>query len=560
MSRLIIMFICSILIATCSSPSPSLELPPEIVEANSEQVKDSKLESKSDSESKAESELESEVDSESELESELESESKSEADSELESESTSDPTATLTQTPAPTVSVPTLTATKVKPPTATSTQTPSSSPTPTQTSTVAPTNTPEPVTHIVVEGETLYSIAFDSGLTIPALAEANGVDENDFLSIGQTLIIPVIPEPTTEFTEIALTAQVILSNAETISGTQAMSDTTETTKNNSTALVAQPVPIYTGSSLPDIKHAPNINPLTGLPVDDPTVLQRRPILIRIGNDIGARQSQAGFNQAEVVYEEITEWWITRFTAIFLAETPNIVAPIRSARLINVLMAPQYQGALAHSGGSDPVRWEISQAPFVNLDEFYSPAPYFYRPNQGWQTRLAVDVEAVRDYLVAQNNETDVDLPGFRFSSTAPSGEDAQNIFIPYPRSTSSTEWRYNSTTGLYQRWIIGSPLMDVNDGQQVSAANVIVYFAPHQETDIIEDSNGATAIRMLINGQGTAMFFRDGVVNEGFWQTDGNRPPYFIHANGTPYDLKPGNSWIQVVPTYYTIGINDQSE
>jgi hypothetical protein len=298
--------------------------------------------------------------------------------------------------------------------------------------------------------------------------------------------------------------------------------------------------------------------LTGLPVDDPTKLQRRPLMVRIGNDPGARP-QVGLNSADLVYEEITEWWVTRFTAIFLSETPTTVAPIRSARLINVQLVPQYQGALAHSGGSDAVRWEISQAPIANLDEYYNPQPYFYRPNEGWQTRLAINAEAARNYMTAKNLDAPVALQGFRFSDTIEGGEPGENIFIAYPRVTSFTQWSYDTASGQYLRYVNDVPLVDYYDGQ-VSADNVIIYFAEHQETDIVEDANGATSIRIIVNGKGPAWFFRDGQLHKGFWETDGTRTPYFAYEDGTPYSLKPGRTWVEVVPTSFTIGLNSADE
>jgi hypothetical protein len=112
-------------------------------------------------------------------------------------------------------------------------------------------------------------------------------------------------------------------------------------------------------------------------------------MVRVGNDPEARP-QVALNQADIVYEELVEGWITRFTAIYLSQDPATIAPVRSARLINLQLTPQYQGALANSGGSDEVRWELSQSDLVNLDEFFVPQPYFYRENEGWQTRLAFE--------------------------------------------------------------------------------------------------------------------------------------------------------------------------
>ncbi|MEW5956905.1 MAG: DUF3048 domain-containing protein [Chloroflexota bacterium] len=463
-------------------------------------------------------------------------------------------------TPAPTVSVPSATPTAARPPA------PPTATAPPATATPSPLPTPQ--IYIVQEYDTLLGLAVEFDTSVEALAAANGISEEDFLQIGQELVIPVpaeeqTPPPTAEPGVTAGSGEAAGDTAAAspavLTPTEAPTSTESVTGGAPAVVPPAPPPTPSGPPLPTVTHDANINPLTGLPVDDPAKLLRRPLLVRIGNDVGARLSQVGFNSADLVYEEITEWWVTRFTAIFLAETPNTVGPVRSARLINVQLAPQYQGALAHSGGSDPVRWEISQAPIANLDEYYNPSPYFYRPNEGWQTRLAIDTGAARDYMAAQGLDAAVALPGFVFSDSLDQGEPGENIFIPYPRATSFTQWSYDPTSGQYLRWIDGAPLADVSRGQ-VTASNVIVYFAEHQETDIVEDANGATSIRILVNGKGPAWFFRDGKLTKGFWQTDGSRTPYFGYQDGSPYPLKPGNTWVEVVPTYYKIGLNGPDE
>lgn len=308
----------------------------------------------------------------------------------------------------------------------------------------------------------------------------------------------------------------------------------------------------------------NENPLTGLKVDDPAVLRRRPLMVRVGNDPGARP-QVGLDKADIVYEEVTEWWVTRFTAIYLSQDPDMIAPIRSARLINLQLTPQYQGALGNSGGSDQVRWELSQADFVNLDEFFSPQPYFYRENEGWQTRLAFNAVIAREYMADEGLETAVKLRGFVFDpqpdlTTLPKEAvgDAEEVIIPYPQQTSATTWRYDKDSGQYLRFLTGEPMRDF-EGDQISASNVVIYFAEHQETDIVEDSNGATSIRIIINGLGTAWLLRDGKILKGNWLTDGLETPNFIFNDGRPLPFKPGNTWVQVVPLDYLIEIDGVS-
>jgi hypothetical protein len=70
---------------------------------------------------------------------------------------------------------------------------------------------------------------------------------------------------------------------------------------------AGPTPTPTATLPP---RPANENPLTGLTVSDPASLRRRPLHVRVGNDPGARP-QVGLSAADMVYEEITEWWVTR---------------------------------------------------------------------------------------------------------------------------------------------------------------------------------------------------------------------------------------------------------
>jgi hypothetical protein len=334
--------------------------------------------------------------------------------------------------------------------------------------------------------------------------------------------------------------------------------TTPTTAAPSPTATTAPI-TETASSAP-INRPLDENPLTGLKVADPALLKRRPILVRVGNDAAARP-QAGLNQADMVYEEITEWWITRFTAIYLSEAPETIAPIRSARLINLQLTPQYQGALANSGGSDPVRWELSQADLVNLDEFFHPTIYFYRPNEGWQTRLAFNAADARDYMAAENLESEVELRGFFFtptlSATTAVTTPAQEITIPYPRGTGGVAWRYDPESGGYERFALSGLQTDAQ-GAPITATNVILYFAEHRDTDIIEDSNGATSIRIIVNGQGTAWVARDGLLMKGNWETNGRQTPQFTFANGDLIPLGPGRTWVEVVPLTYEIELDGQ--
>jgi hypothetical protein len=314
----------------------------------------------------------------------------------------------------------------------------------------------------------------------------------------------------------------------------------------------------------NLSRPPDENPLTGLAVDDQALIHRRPLMVRVGNDVEARP-QVGLNEADIVYEELVEWWVTRFSAIYLSQDLDTIAPIRSIRLIDLQLAPQYQAGLAHSGGSDPVRWQLSKTKITDLDEYFNQSLYFYRENEGWATRLAFDAVLAREYLLDEGLERDVGLRGFVFNQKLDVAGlpeeavgDAKEVIIPYPPQTSEARWVYDEDSGRYLRFTTGEPMEDF-DGNQVSAANVIIYFAEHQETNIVEDVNGATSVNIIVNGFGTAWLVRDGKVLKGNWETNGQTTPNFIFNDGRPMPLKRGNTWVEVVPLFYSIEIDGQA-
>lgn len=59
------------------------------------------------------------------------------------------------------------------------------------TPTFTPSPTPTPVIHVVQQGDTLFGISIEYGVSVDALVSVNGLDENAFLRIGQALVIPL---------------------------------------------------------------------------------------------------------------------------------------------------------------------------------------------------------------------------------------------------------------------------------------------------------------------------------------------------------------------------------
>jgi len=315
-------------------------------------------------------------------------------------------------------------------------------------------------------------------------------------------------------------------------------------------LTATPTPAPTGTA------DPSLSPLTGLHVSDPGLLARRVLAVRIGNDPIIRP-QEGLGQADIVYEEVMDGWtVTRFTALYLESSPTRVRPIRSARLSSLQIAPQYDAALVHTGASDRIRWLLSKASFVNLDEFFHPKPFSVLGGYDWRGRFYTSVERLHSYLNERGLEATAPIKGYTFDLQAPAGQPAASIHIPYP-SSSLVDWRYEPTTGRYMRLVQGQPHLEGLTKEQITADNVIILYAEHKKTDIVEDTNGATAIDIVLTGSGRAQLCRDGVMVECRWvQKAANELIQYYDNDGKLVPLRPGKTWIQLVPTDYSLTIN----
>jgi LysM repeat protein len=96
------------------------------------------------------------------------------------------PTNTPTSTPTPTETpIPT------ESPTPTDTPSPPETPGPTATSTPEPTVTPSQVIHVVQEGETLFEIAREYGMSVETLMAANNITDRGLVRVGQELTVPL---------------------------------------------------------------------------------------------------------------------------------------------------------------------------------------------------------------------------------------------------------------------------------------------------------------------------------------------------------------------------------
>lgn len=286
-------------------------------------------------------------------------------------------------------------------------------------------------------------------------------------------------------------------------------------------------------------------PLTGLDAPSAEAVKTRVVSVKIENSPEARP-QTNLQMADVVYESVTEGGITRFNAIFQSQSPETIGPVRSARLSDVYIVPQYDALFVFSGASSTVNSRVNKAGVDNLSEDAGISyPFFRSTSRARPHNLYLTLAKLREESVKRKMAQTQDLAGFAFERVSAETTSAiASVSIPFS-TANKVEWTYDAESKTYLRVNNGKKFTDAATGAQISARNVVVMWAQHKTAS--RDKVGSVTFEIVLNGSGQCSVFRDGQRFDGTWETDGSRPPSFKAKDGTIIKLSPGNTWFQVV-------------
>jgi hypothetical protein len=301
--------------------------------------------------------------------------------------------------------------------------------------------------------------------------------------------------------------------------------------------VAASSPSPTVSPTPSPTPAPNVSPLTGLPGG----IGKPVLVVKIDNTRPAHP-QVGINAADVVYLEQVEGGLTRLAAVFSSSLPSTVGPVRSARESDIDLFAQYgKVAYTYSGGQPAVVNELQHANLLLEPDGYGGgwfrgsgrhAPYnlFASPSKLLKARPSA--AAVKDI-------------GFRFGPMLPTMRPSHGFDATY--QAAHVTWRWNPARHGFNLAMDGSASNVVGAGQ-VLADNVIVQYV-RVVASRLHDVNHMPTPYTYTTGTGKAIFFRDGHVGIGTWKRPNAKSGTTWSVGATPYPMKPGHTWVILVPT-----------
>jgi hypothetical protein len=325
---------------------------------------------------------------------------------------------------------------------------------------------------------------------------------------------------------------------------------------------ATPIPTPTATATPVIiqvgptNFPANVDPLTGLTVSDPNILNRRPVMIKVSNYPREGRPHAGLSSADIVFDYSTGEGGNRFLALYYGQDSTKVGPIRSGRLVDRFLVREYQGILGLIYAYPPEYAQILDA--LGYSRVISGGPNTCPAicSDGPETvtsRFANTAEMTKLYESRTGaSDAKPNLDGMAFNTVPPANGTTGTQFTMQFSRANIGQWTYDSASKKYlasiemddaQPNVTIGPLVDRNTNQQLAFSNIIVVFANY------ETMNSADSIHEItISGaSGRAILFRDGQMYEGTWKnTNVDTPLQFFNADGQPLELQPGNSWINI--------------
>lgn len=277
----------------------------------------------------------------------------------------------------------------------------------------------------------------------------------------------------------------------------------------------------------------------------------RAMMVSIENTPKARP-QSGVCKAPIVYEFLVEGGITRFLALYRSEIPDKIGPIRSVRPYMIDIAREYNALLLHAGASPEGFERLEEREYPNLDQMYNGKYYWRSRERPNPHNLYTGDQRINEYL---NNMLGVEYENrFNFEEImiiSNSKSRAEEININY-WGNYNVIYKYSHEENIYYRYLgdLDTPHFCKSDSQ-ITVKNIIVQYV---KTSVKDDVG---RLSMELEGNNKALYFRNGVVSEGYWEKSGNNLTRFYNENDELITVNPGNTWIQIVPTNANINYKE---
>ena len=267
-----------------------------------------------------------------------------------------------------------------------------------------------------------------------------------------------------------------------------------------------------------------------------------PVLaVKIDNTRSAKP-QLGLRSADIVYVEQVEGGLSRIMAICSSKLPPRVGPVRSARISDLHLLPQFgKPAFAYSGVQGKMKPYVAKAPLVDVSQDASNTGYLRTGPHSAPYNLYGAPTQLLGRAHGASKAADI---GFRFGPAPDGGKPVKSFTARYPAASFRFQW-----SAADKRWLV------TQDGKADRAAEggrlggqTIVVQQAHTTRSQFHDFLGNYTPLVRTVGTGKATVLRDGKAYDARWsrpsESDGTT---YTTASGHPMTFASGQVWVVLV-------------
>jgi hypothetical protein len=286
------------------------------------------------------------------------------------------------------------------------------------------------------------------------------------------------------------------------------------------------------------------NVLTNLPGTNGPVLA-----VKI-DDTNAAHPQVGLNSADVIYIEQVEGGLTRLAAIFTDKIPDLIGPVRSARISDIEILEQYgRVGFAYSGAQSKMRPVLAAANLENMSAERNPPSIYQSDKTRYApTNMMVDAKALLKKTIEDEGKKidTVKSIGWQFGKASELAKDLASAEIKWPAAKYGMTWSKSE-----KRWLLtfnGKPNLDSN-GRQLGSANFVIQKVAITDSIYGDKFGGVTPMSNTV-GSGTGYLLRDGKIVSIKWERPSAQVgTIWTLADGTVANFADGQVWIALTDT-----------
>lgn len=267
-----------------------------------------------------------------------------------------------------------------------------------------------------------------------------------------------------------------------------------------------------------------------------------PVLaVKVDNTRSAKP-QLGLRSADIVYVEQVEGGLSRVMAVFSSKLPARVGPVRSARISDLHILPQFgRPAFGYSGVQGKMKPYVAKAPLIDVSQDKAGGAY----TRGGSNPAPYNLYASpRTLLARAKGASKAHDIGFRFGPAPSGGRPVKKFTARYPAASFVFRWSASD-----RRWLVSQDgrADKAAEGGQLGGQTIVIQRA-RTTRSVFHDFLGNYTPLVQTVGTGKATVLRDGKAYDARWSRPSEKAgTTFTTTSGQPMTFAPGQVWIVLI-------------